>query len=672
MNVLLITIDTLRVDRLSCYGSKHLQTPNVDKFAERGTVFSRAFAHTSTTLPSHTNILCGTTPLYHGVHDNFNFILDEEFLTLAEHLKAYGYSTGAFIGAFPLDSRFGLGQGFDVYDDDFGGELENERRAEFVVGKALSWLYLQKNPWFLWVHCYDPHDPYSPPEPFCKQYEEAPYDGEVAYVDAALGKLFNFLEKHNLFENTVVIITGDHGEALGDHGEEHHGFFAYNEVLWIPLIIYSPGIKNGRIEQYVSHIDIFPTVCDLLGTKKRNFLQGISLLSMLDGKKTPQRIFYFESLYPYHSLGWAPLMGFIAKEEKYIDSPIPELYDLKSDFGELNNLAKEKKLGVYKKRLDRIIGERSNPEMPGERKKVDPETLRRLSSLGYISNPNISEKESYGLNDDIKTLLPIYNKAYRTKIRYKNGEMSLDKTIEILEKVLNETQKIDIAYESLASLYRQSGRLEEAIDVLKSGFEHNPTSYEILRDLVLYLSESGKHREVISLSESNHLVQMDFSSDIWNVLGYAYWKTGDLERAPASYEKALSIDSENPSLLTNYGNVCLSVFHKTDKWSFHRKAIELFKKAIELDSRNAQAYSGLGTAHLINRDLDAAIDDWKKVLEILPSHANSTYNISRAYIAKGNKQKALEFLQQYMKIYADLLSPGEKQRFDELMQKCKK
>jgi arylsulfatase A-like enzyme/Flp pilus assembly protein TadD len=672
LNVLLITIDTLRVDRLSCYSSKHLQTPNIDRLAGKGVVFTKAFALTSTTLPSHTNIFCGTTPLYHGVHDNFNFILSEAFLTLAEYLKSYGYNTGAFIGGFPLDSSFGLAQGFDVYNDDFGQKLENEICAEFVVSRALSWSGIQRSPWFLWVHCYDPHDPYSPPEPFLKQYEKAPYDGEVAYVDMALEKLIDFLEKKNLFENTIVVITGDHGEALGDHGEVHHGFFAYNEVIRIPLIIYSPGIRSGRCDQYVSHIDIFPTICDLLNIKKLSFLQGISLLSVLDKKMESPRILYFESLYPFYSLGWAPLRGFIGKGEKYIDSPIPELYDLKNDFNELNNLAKKKKIDAYKKMLDRIIKDCSNPEIPGQRKKVDPEVLRKLASLGYISNPNLSVKENHGPRDDIKSLLPNYNKAYWTKIRYKNGKMSLEKAIETLKEVLYETEKIDVAFEGLASLYRQSGRLEEAIEVLKSGFEHNPSSYEILRDLALYLSEAGRYEEVISLNESIHLVQMDFSSDIWNILGLALWKTGNLERARDTYERALSIDSENPALLTNYGNVCLSIFHKTNEMSFHEKAIELFKKAVELNPENAQAYSGLGTACLISRDLEAAITYWKKVLDILPSHADSAYNLARAYITQGNKQKALDLLQKYVETYSELLSAENKQRFDELMQKCRR
>ena len=672
LNFLLITIDTLRADRLSCYSSEHLRTPNIDKFAGRGVLFSKAYAHTSTTLPSHTSIFTGTTPLYHGVHDNFNFILSKEFLTLAEHLKAFNYHTGAFIGGFPLDSRFGLDQGFDIYGDDFGKKSALEIQAEFVVNKALSWLELQKSSWFLWVHCYDPHDPYTPPESFLKQHEEVPYNGEVAYVDAVLGRLFGYLEKNSLYENTIIVFTGDHGEALGQHGEVTHGFFAYNEVIGVPLIIRSPGILKGSIDQYVSHIDIFPTVCDLLNVEKPDFLQGISLLPVLKGKKISQRIFYFESLYPFYSRGWAPLRGFIQKKKKYIDAPIPELYDIENDFNELNNLAKGKKIDVYKKQLDRIIKDQSNPEIKVQRKTVDREALRKLASLGYISNPNLAVPESFGPADDIKTLLPYFNTATWTNILYQDGKISFNNAVESLKEVLTDTEKIDVAYKHLASLYRERGRLKDAVDVLKAGIENHPSSYEILRDLVQYLSEGGEYQEVITLINNIHVVQMDFEVDIWNVLGYAYWKTGDLENAQETYEKALSINNENPALLGNFGNVYLSIFQKTKELNFLKKAMELFEKAVELDPNNTPAYYGIGMAYLAARDLDKAIYYWEKALKILPSETNTVYDLSRAYFTKGNKQKALAILEQYIKTYSHFLSPVNKKRFNELIQKYKK
>ena len=216
-NVLLITIDTLRTDRLSCYSDQHILTPNIDSLAENGVLFSRAFSNTSTTLPSHTNILLGTSPLYHGVHDNLNFVVREDFLTLAEHLKANGYETAAYVGAYPLDARFGLDQGFDTYNADYPHDYNLElwaleRRAEEVVDKACERIKSAEFPWFVWIHCFDPHLPYEPPEPFKSRFATNPYDGEVAYVDLMMGKLLKFLKDEQLFDEMVIIFTGDHGD----------------------------------------------------------------------------------------------------------------------------------------------------------------------------------------------------------------------------------------------------------------------------------------------------------------------------------------------------------------------------------------------------------------------------------------------------------------------------
>ncbi len=253
-------------------------------------VFTRAFAHNPVTLPSHANILTGATSLYHGVSDNTGFKLDRKFLTIPQYLRRSGYATAAFIGAFPLDSRFGLDQGFDVYDDYYGTRNEREfffveRPAEKVIAPAMAWIGKQSGKWFGWVHLFDPHQPYLPPSPFKEQYADDPYSGEVAYVDSQLGVLFDFLRARRLLEKTVVIVTADHGEALGEKGEDTHSYFAYNNTIHVPLFVHIPGRKPGTFAGNVCHADIFPTLCAVLGLKVPPHVQGESLLAIMAAGK---------------------------------------------------------------------------------------------------------------------------------------------------------------------------------------------------------------------------------------------------------------------------------------------------------------------------------------------------------------------------------------------------
>ena len=419
LNVLLITIDTLRADRVSCYSSQFLKTPHIDSLSTSGTVFMNAFANTSTTLPSHTNILLGVSPLVHGVHENQNFVVHESFLTLAEHLKASGYTTGAFVGAYPLDKRFGLAQGFDIYDDNFGRRSSTnkqnlERRAAEVIASASRWIKTQNSPWFLWIHIYDPHDPYTPPSPYAEHYANSPYDGEVAYVDEVLGQFLKEMQQGNKLEHTLVVFTGDHGESLWEHGEETHGFFAYNSSIWIPLIIAAPGLKARKSETLVSHLDLFPTVCDILDLETPRFLQGQSLLPITRGRRLRHKDIYFESLSPHYGMGWAPLQGFISEKFKFIQSPIPELYNLEEDFDEKRNLAQNRDVGEYRKHLSEIIERDSSPEASRSETRLDRESLEKLSTLGYVGGAIFTEKKKeYGPEDDVKTLLPLFNRANR-------------------------------------------------------------------------------------------------------------------------------------------------------------------------------------------------------------------------------------------------------------------
>jgi len=675
-NVLLVTIDTLRADRLSSYGSVHLKTPNFDSLAKRGMLFSRAFANTSTTLPSHANILLGTSPLYHGVHENTNFIVRDEFLTLAEHLKTQGYATGAFVGAYPLDSRFGLAQGFDVYDDDYGrshrfqSTFYVQRRAEVVVERALEWLKEQKSPWFLWIHCFDPHDPYEPPEPFRTHYKDNLYDGEVAYVDFAIGKLIHYLTDYSLFDKTLIVFTGDHGESLNQHGERTHGFFAYNTTIWIPLIVAVPRVEPGRTEQYVSHLDIFPTVCDVLRVEKPPFLQGISILPIIKGKKLKDRPIYFESLYPYYSRGWAPLKGFISDKEKYIESPIPELYDLNLDFGELKNLASNKKLDEYREQLRRIHRSQSIPDSDKARQKSDRQTLEKLRSLGYISSSHASKKETFSPEDDVKVLLPFYYRVMEAVDLYREGKRR--EGIEILKEVITENSKVDTAYHHLASFYKDTGRMKDALEVLKIGLEENPSSYEIFYYSIDFLIAAGRTDDAIRLFGERKFSQVEVDPEIWNTLGIAYGTRKNFTMAIKAFEYAVSLDQEYRFAFSNLGRAHLSQFLETKDPKSYRNSIENFKRAIELDPEFSSAYFDLGMAYIQTGNLDGAIYCWEKTLELNPDFDGALYNLALAHRDKGDKAKALDYLNRYKQRNYELLPPDERQKLDSLIKECEK
>ena len=674
LNVLLITIDTLRADRVGWYSREHLHTPNMDAIAERGVVFKRAFTHNPTTLPAHANMLLGLTPLYHGVRENTNFVVQQEFLTLAEYLKSAGYATGAFIGGYPLHSRFGLAQGFDIYDENYEAVKyiklsAGERKAAAVIDPALGWLVEQKAPWFLWIHCYDPHDPYEPPEPFREQFAENLYDGEVAYVDSELRKVLVHLEKHDLFDQTLIVFTGDHGESLGQHGEMTHGYLAYNTTLWIPLILVAPGIHPRQVDQQVCHIDLFPTICDFCGLKKPDFLQGISLLSSMKGKRLPKRTIYFESLYPYYSRGWAPINGFIDGREKYIQSPIPEFFDLEKDFGEVSNLAENRNLEKDRKKLERIMREQSHSESGKARQRADRESLEKLRSLGYISNPQQEKKENFGPEDDVKSLLPFHNKATQAWELFMEGKNH--EAMNLVKEVITEREDVDIAYTNLAKMYKEQGGIEEALSVLKLGLEKLPSNYGIIITYVSFLNIAGQYEEILEVLNDLWLPQMEHDPEIWNYLGLAYSHAGDFANALRALEQALSIDDEFAFAYRNIGNVYLSQFQKSKSRESLKNAIQNYERAVELEPDYGAAYNSLGVAYNESGQTDEAIRCWERAFELRPDVGYPLLNLGLAYMDKGDNTKALAYFERYKKAFYHSLPSLDKQRVDALIQKCK-
>jgi arylsulfatase A-like enzyme len=351
LNIVLVTIDTLRTDRLSCYGSDRVDTPNIDSFAEEGVLFTNAATTVPFTLPAHSSILTGLYPPGHGVRENVGYTLDPRVPTLAEVLSTAGWSTAGFISAFVLDGRWGIARGFDHYFDDFdlsGFESANlssvQRTGDVTVAEAIRWLDRRPSdrPFFLWLHLYDPHDPYEPPEPYKSAFATRPYDGEVAFTDSLIGEFRKALEDRGLLGSTMVILTSDHGEGLGDHGEASHGFFLYDTTVHVGLIVRLPGGEPaGRtVDAAVSHVDLMPTILDAVNVDPPRPVHGESLIPLIEGgDRDPSRGVYSESLYPLLHYGWAPLRAYRTEDHKLVSAPRPEVFDVRADPREEHDLS---------------------------------------------------------------------------------------------------------------------------------------------------------------------------------------------------------------------------------------------------------------------------------------------------------------------------------------------
>lgn len=431
-NVVLISIDTCRADRLSCYGYYRETTPNIDAVAGEGVLFANVISPVAATLPAHCSMLTGTNPPYHGVHDNNNYRLPDSNMTLAEALRERGYVTGAFVSAFVLDSQFGLDQGFDTYNDDSEAgsrpaPVFSERKAEAVNRAASGWLEEHAaDRFFLFLHYYDPHAPYEPPQPFASTFSNAPYAGEIAYVDHHIGEVVDKLKSMGLYDSTLIIITADHGEGLGDHSEDSHGFFIYHSTTKVPLIVKAPGRrKASTIDEPVALIDIVPTVLGHLGIPVSPGVHGEDLSRYLVGKTRPlkERYIYTESLVPT-KYGCSPLFGLETAGQKYIESLRPELYDLISDPGETVNIVKEypQRASALRQRLRDLIAEQLRTQEGDASLALGSESIRQLESLGYVGGPVRETFQFETGNEDPKDFVQIFEKLMVMTGHFYSGE----------------------------------------------------------------------------------------------------------------------------------------------------------------------------------------------------------------------------------------------------------
>ncbi|HLK34316.1 MAG TPA: sulfatase-like hydrolase/transferase, partial [Terriglobales bacterium] len=536
-NVLLITIDTLRPDHLGCYGDRQVHTPNIDSLAAAGTRFEHAYAPVPITLPSHTVMMTGTYPMYSGIHDFSGNRLNPQQLTLASILRQHGYSTGAVLGSAVLDHRFGLNSGFDFYYDHFDfNRLEDanldlmKRSGDLVVGQALQWLSANSGkPFFLWVHLYDPHMPYQPPPPFDREYAGRPYDGEIAFADVQVGRLLHFLQQKQLYGRTLIVLSGDHGESLGEHGEKNHGFFIYDTTLRIPFLVKLPGGEHHapRVGQPASTVDLLQTVLEVLKIPPPADAQGASLLPLIQGKQPATAApvaLYSESFLPLLHFDWSDLRGIQVGRYHFIDVPKPELYDISTDPGETRNLYAQKPAVAQelKAQLDSMEKKYTAGTPQAQSMPLDPVLMERLKSLGYAG----------------------FSGGHPTKAGDNRQLPDPKDRIGMFELV---SEAVDAS---------QHGRYEESVTKLTQALKIEETCIPVhyLLGLDYYRMQSypeaiSEFRRVLQLSPDYALV--------YYYLGLAYARAGDYPNSLDYLQRTLQADGTNFSAAYNLGAVYL-------------------------------------------------------------------------------------------------------------------
>lgn len=586
-NILLITLDTTRADHLGCYGDKDAETPNLDAFARDGALFEHCITPSAYTLSSHASIMTGLYPPAHGVRINGEQALADSNTTLAERLASKGYRTGAFIGAFVLDGRWGLNQGFQEYDDRFHLaanqklDLAGVRRpGNQVADSAIKWLsQTSAKPFFAWVHLYDAHAPYAPPEPYKSRFaakgEKALYDGGIAFADAQVGRLLQWLDNRGLKDNTIVIIVGDHGEGLGEHGEEEHGYYVYDYSVRVPLLIRIPGREAGeKIAAQVRTIDIAPTILDLVSGEKARGVEGLSLMPLLSGAETAVRYAYSESMAVNLQYGWAALYGLRTNDYKFIDAPRAEVYDLKKDPHEMRNVLEDNRRVArqLKDELQKVRDASAREAPKTQEANLDHETLQKLASLGYVGGASAHERTGANLADP-KDKMHLFE-----SVGYAAHCIATDdykQAAEVLQIVLKDDPNVPQAQILLATVLRKLGRKAEARSILDAYLKGDPSSTRALITMAEILLEEGRGDDVVAICN----------------------------------------------------------------------------RAIAADPRNAHAYELMAEVHTARKDDRGALPLLRKTVELQPKLSRSRNNLAACLIALGQPAEAETLLRDILKEY---------------------
>ncbi len=658
LNIILITIDTLRASHVSIYGRGKANTPNLDELAKEGAYFKKCITQTPLTLPSHTTILSGTYPLYHKVRDNGGFIVPEKLTLISEILKKNGFSTAAFIAAYVLHSKWGLNQGFDYYEDSFDmtkyksvSLSKIQKRADEVLKEAEAWISKKKNnKFFAWIHLYDPHTPYDPPPPYKEKFFDQPYRGEVEYTDYQLGLFFDYLKREGLYNKSLIIVVADHGESLGQHGEKTHGFFLYDPTVWVPFIIRAPfKFKKHRIDQVVELVDVTPTILDALGIKKDREIQGKSVLGLLFGKSSSfPELAYTETFYPRFHYGWSELKAIYYKNYKYILAPKDELYDLSKDERERKNISlyKTRIRKKLRKMIEKFIKEKSKNSLNVlENKSLNREEMRKLAALGYISTfVDTSQKNNL---PDPKDKIKIYNSLLKSKRLMK--EKKYKEAIDTVKNILKTDPEIVDAYMLLGNLYYREREFEKAMEsfyeVLKRKPDYNFATINIINCLV------GLEKfDEAEKTAADFIKRFPTDYALYMELGKIKLIKGDYDNALKMYQKALSLDPKNSEAMNKVAEILIV------KKEFN-KARKFLLKASKISPEGKEIYYNLAQIAEKEGNIEKAIEYYKKEIKNNPENFKAYYNLAENLREIGENNEAVKYYSKTIEVNPDFNIP---------------
>jgi len=678
LNVILVTIDTLRADHVSAYGGERAHTPVLDSLAAEGARFDHCIAQAPLTLPSHAGLLSSTYPLFNQVRDNGGFRAPAELTLVSEVLKEQGFETAAFIGAFVLHGKWGLNQGFDTYSDHFDpgryGKilLENEKRADEVLGNARQWLEKRgQGRFFAWIHLYDPHSPYDPPAPFARGSSHAAYRGEVEYTDGELGKFISFLKEKGIYDRSLIVVAADHGEGLGDHNEDGHGMFLYETTVHVPLIIRAPKpFARRTVTETVELVDVAPTLLELLGVPAPKPWQGRSLWPLLDGKPDDAAggRAYSETYYPRFHYGWSNLQSYTSGKLKYILAPRDELFDLARDPGELLELAGDRRRRDLRGQLMSFISRVSRGALDSTAgRQLSPDDQRRLAALGYLSG-TVKVDDSLPLADP-KDKIAVSNSL--TEATRLLEEKRPEEAATLLENLTREEPELADAWSLLGNVNLKRQRKPQALASFRRALELKPDNNFLMLNIVKTLVGLG---QVDEAAAENLRFLKSFPEDpaLLEQLGYIRLRQNRPDEALKVLKQATVIDPASSQLVNLAGEALIM---KND----YAAAEEVLSRGMRENPQTRNTRYLLAQVQEARQRPDEAIDLYRQELELNPEKFQAAVNLANLLKKGGRLAEAARFYRMAIEANAALKMPRfhlaeimlqERRDLDQAVQLC--